>query len=135
MKRALFTVVIAAISVSCFSGGVTGTATVNGTYTLQSVNGSALPYVVPGNAARLEIMDGVVNLYEGFTYAVSGQTRSMVGGQMTVQPTTENGTFSLQGNAIYFRNVISSVPLLPGTIDANKMTVLRGDLVYVYNKK
>lgn len=135
MKRATLAIVVAAISVSCFSGGVTGSATVNGTYTLQSVNGSALPYAVPGSAAKLEIMGDVVNLYEGFTYAVSGQTRSMVGGQMTVQPTTENGTFSLQANAIFFRNVIGSVPLLPGTIDANKMTVLRGDLIYVYNKK
>ncbi len=134
MKRALFTLAIAAMPVACFSGGVTGTATVNGKYTLQTVNGAALPYAVPGSATKLEVVDDVVNLYEGFTYAVSGQTRSMVNGQMTVQAVTENGTFSLQGNAIYFRNVINSVPLLAGTIEANKMTVLRGELVYVYNK-
>lgn len=135
MRRAFFTMAVAIVTAGCFSGGVTGTSSVNGTYTLESVNGAALPYVVPGNPGKLEIVNDTVNLYEGFTYAVSGQTRSMVGGQMAVQATKENGTFSLQGNAIYFVNVINGVPLLAGKIDANKMTILRGELVYLYNKK
>lgn len=135
MNRAMVAIFTAVLTSGCFGGGVTGTSTVNGTYTLQTVNGAALPYAVPGNSAKLEIVSEVLNLYEGFTYEVSGQTRSMVGAQMSVQPTTENGTFALQSNAIFFRNVISSVPLVAGTITAQNMTVLRGDLIYVYTRK
>lgn len=134
MKRGLFTLIAAILSVGCFGGGVTGTSTVNGTYVLQSVNGAALPYTVPGSAAKIEIVSDVVVLHEGFTYAVSGQTRSIVNGQLATQSTSGNGTFSLQGNAIFFRNVIATVPLLPGTINANKMTIGRGELIYVYSK-
>ncbi|HMA19630.1 MAG TPA: hypothetical protein VKO87_02440 [Gemmatimonadaceae bacterium] len=80
-----------------------GTSSVTGTYTLRTVNGSSLPYTLPGGGTtKTEILDDVLNLYQGNTYSESGHMRVTVNGQVTTQIISEPGSYSLFGTSITF---------------------------------
>lgn len=101
--RSLLIAFVLTLVVACDSGKVIGTSSVTGTYTLRTVNGSSLPYTLPGGGTtKTEILDDVLNLYQGNTYSESGHMRVTVNGQATNQTISESGSFSLFGTSITF---------------------------------
>lgn len=69
MRRALIAILMSSF-LACSGDGIAGSSTVNGAYTLRSINGSSLPYTISGSGAnKTEILDDVITLYEGGTYA------------------------------------------------------------------
>ena len=80
----------------------TGASTVTGAYTLRTINGAPPPFtVMTGSAAGTIILDEVINLYYGFTFATTRHVRSSA--NTPVETQSETGRYSLQGTSITLR--------------------------------
>lgn len=133
MRRALIALIVAS-SVACLGGGIVGSSTVTGDYTLRTIDGSSLPYTVAGSGTvKTEIVDDVVTLYEGFTYARLRHSRTTTNGQVTNASITDTGSFSLLGNSISLRSNDGS-PLKAAVIAGNTMTIVESGLTEVFKK-
>jgi hypothetical protein len=133
MLRPLMGLVVA-LSVGCLGDGMTGSSTVTGAYTLRTVNGAPLPYTIVGSGtAKTEIIDDVITLYEGGTYAESGHSRTTVSGQVANESNTEAGSYSLFGTSVTLRSSDGGRTRMP-TIDGNTMTVVESGMTSVFTK-
>jgi hypothetical protein len=122
------------LSAACNNDGLTGSTTVNGKYTLRTINGSALPYTVAGTGAnKTEVLGDTITLYEGFTYARSAHSRVTVNGQASEVTAAESGSYNIFG---------TSITLTPGNggtgtlvlVSGNTMTLSTSGFVYVFRK-
>jgi hypothetical protein len=132
MRKALIAFV-AALSLACFDEGVTGSSTVTGTYTLRTVNGSPLPYTIPGGGAvKTEIVSDTITLFQGGTFARARDSRITENGQVTMQSATETGSYSLLGTSITLNSVTGKATL--GIINGNAMTIVEAGVTSVFSK-
>jgi hypothetical protein len=133
MRRFVALLVFAA-TVAC--GGDSSTspsASVTGTYTLKSVNGSQLPFTVfDFGTEKYEILDDAVILSEGGTWTESGTDRSTLNGQATTSTITDAGTYTLNGTAITF--VSAQTGTTNGSVSSNTLTITDQGIVAVYQK-
>ena len=53
--RSLLIAFVLTFVVACDSGKVIGTSSVTGTYTLRTINGSSLPYTLPGGGTTIMV--------------------------------------------------------------------------------
>ena len=105
LVRSLLIAFVVSFVVACDSGKVTGSSSVTGTYTLRTINGSSLPYTLPGGGTtKTEIVDDVLSLYQGGTYSESGHMRVTANGQVTAEAISEAGAYTLFGTSITFRS-------------------------------
>ena len=134
MMRAVLLAFALVCFVGCNNDGLTGSTTVNGTYTLRTVNGSALPYTVSGSGTnKTEVIDDTITLYEGFTYSRSAHSRVTVNGQASDVTTADAGSYGIFG---------TSITLTPGNggtatlvlVSGNTMTLSTTGYVYVFRK-
>jgi hypothetical protein len=133
MHKVLMALVVV-FSVGCLGDGMTGSSTVTGAYTLRTANGSPLPYTIVGSGtARTEIIDDVITLYEGGTYAESGHSRTTLNGQVANESNTETGSYSLFGTSVTLRSSDGGRTRMP-TIDGNTMTIVESGMTAVFTK-
>jgi hypothetical protein len=133
MRKVLMALVVV-FSVGCLGDGMTGSSTVTGAYTLRTVNGSPLPYTIAGSGtARTEIIDDVITLYEGGTYAESGHSRTTLNGQVANASNIETGSYSLFGTSVTLRSSDGGRTRMP-TIDGNTMTIVESGMTAVFTK-
>ena len=127
--------VFAAFFVGCFDdGGIVGSSTVTGTYTLRSINGAPLPYTISGSGTnKTEIVSESITLFRGDTYARERITRITVNGQASSDTTTEGGSYSLFGTSISMR-ASGTGPLIQAVINGNTMTFVEAGLTSVFSK-
>ncbi|MDB4915535.1 MAG: hypothetical protein JWM95_3179 [Gemmatimonadetes bacterium] len=123
-----------AFSVGCFDDVLTGSSTVNGAYTLRTINGSPLPYTTAGSGTnKTETLDDVLTLYQGSTYAESGHVRKTVNGQVTTTNNTETGSYTLVGTSITLRSSDGTLGRI-AMINANTMTFITDGVTSVFMK-
>lgn len=89
------------------AGGILGTNETAGTYRLDSINGSNLPFAIVNQSAggfvvRLEVLGAEFTLGKGGTVEGWTDSRSTQGGSVVTTRTTYNGTFSLDHQTISF---------------------------------
>ena len=130
MKWAL--ICSALLFVACDSG-VTGIKTINGSWSLRTVNGAALPFTVSGSGTnKTEITDDVITLFEGLTYQEVIQKRITTNGTAATTTVTETGSFSTFGTSV---TLISNLPReRRGLIEGNTMTIVENGMVQAYKK-
>lgn len=134
MRKVLMALIVAS-SAACVSGDVVGSKTVNGTYTLRTVNDQPLPYTTSTNATtKTEILDDTLILYEGFTYAETRHTRTTVNGTAATTTYATSGSFSLLGNSITFRDNATPGVLVVAIGEANTITISTPGLTKVFRK-
>lgn len=133
MRRLMIAFVVAC-SVACNNDGLTGSTTVNGKYTLRTVNGSALPYTISGSGAnKTEILDDAITLYEGFTYSRSAHSRVTVNGTASDVTTSDAGSYSIFGTSVTLTSGTGG-PATLALVSGNSMTVSTAGLTYVFRK-
>ena len=102
MRRALSLCTIL-FGIAC--GDATGPTpqSVAGTWNLQSVNGSSLPYSVPqGGLANEQIIAGILDVAANRTFTYTTTFRSNFSGQTTSFAATDSGSYAILGNAVRF---------------------------------
>jgi hypothetical protein len=107
MARRTLTFSIFAFCAAC-AGGIVGSATVNGTYTLRTINGAALPYSTTTGGVTTEVIDDAITLYAGSTYSELGHSRTTTNGQVTNNTNTETENYTLLGNSVTLHAVAQS---------------------------
>jgi len=134
MRRALIGLALVS-SLACLNDDLTGSSTINGSYSLRTINGSQLPYTTSGSGAnKTETLDDVINFYEGGTYSESGHIRTTVNGQATDSPKTESGSYTFGLGAIIMRSSDGLRERRP-QYNANTMTFVENSLTLVFQKQ
>jgi hypothetical protein len=133
MRKILMALAMAA-AVGCGSDSSTGTSgSVQGTYTLRSVNGATLPYTFfTTGTTKVEITDDVIVLSSAGTWTETGTTRTTNGGTVSTQTSTDAGTYTTNGTAISLRSNDGST--VSGTNINGSMTLVDAGLSAVYTK-
>ncbi len=133
MRKTLF-VLLLAFGSAC-SDGIVGSSTVNGKYTLRTLNGSKLPYVVStSGTSKTEVLGDTIMLYEGFTFAETKTYRVTVNAVATNSIHVETGSFGLTGNSVVLRGNDGG-PLQYAVVEANVMTIVYNGLTWVFKKE
>lgn len=116
------------------STSVPTNASVAGTWTLQTVNSSPLPFTLATTPAKIELLSNVVTVSSNGTYSSSLTTRTTVSGQATTATSTAAGTYTLSGNAVAIRSN-DGTTVQAGTVSGNTLTLAQTGLVFVYQKQ
>jgi hypothetical protein len=110
-------------------------ASVAGTWNLQSINGSALPFVIAQTGAnKAEVLSDVLSVVATGSFTQITTLRTTVNGVVTTQSAADAGSYSLNGTAATFTfNSDGSVGT--GQVSGGTLTVTTTGLVYVYKKQ
>ena len=134
VRRHVLLGLFALLAVACLNEGLTGSGTVTGVYTLRSVNGSPLPYTLSGSGAnQTELVRDAITLFQGGTYARERELRITANGQVTIEATTQGGSYELLGKSVSMRAAGVGTPVL-ATIDGNTMTIVEAGVTSVFSK-
>lgn len=132
--RTVLIALVVSLSLACSDGGVVGSSTVNGTYTLRTVNGAPLPYTVPGGGAvRTEILRDAITLFQGGTFSRARDSRVTENEQTTSRSETDTGSYALLGNSIALNSNATGKATL-ATINGNTMTMVESGVTSVFSK-
>ena len=109
-----------------------GPASVTGTYTLRTINGSSLPYtVVQLDDNKFELTVAAITLKDGGIWTGAATIRVTEGGTVTTMPSAISGTYTLTDTVI---TLVSSESTISGTVDGGTLRLTDGGLVSVYTK-
>ena len=126
-----FALVTAACAVGC--SPTTSPLDLVGTYTLRSVAGQPLPYLVEqAGQTRVEVVDDLLILASGSTYSEVGHKRITSGGITTVGAVVDAGSFSRRNNDITMGSLL--IGSWRGTVEGNTLTLVQQGLTLVYQK-
>jgi hypothetical protein len=138
MRRLVALLVVFAALVTtaaCGSDGSTnaGPASVAGTYTLRTVNGSPLPYTLfEVGGDKYEITADAVTIKEGGAWTESGTIRSTESGTVTTSTVTNVGTYTRAGTVINF--VSAQTGPFSGSVESGTLSLTQEGLVAVYTR-
>jgi hypothetical protein len=125
------------ITAGCGGGGDTSTGppSVAGTYTLQTVNNSSLPFTTSEDETyKAEILSWLITLKDDNTYSDVFQGRSTDHGQATENTLTSSGTFTLTGSTLKLFDPVENSNL-EATVQGSTMTVVIDGPMGTFNLK
>ena len=98
-RRAFF--VLGFVLAACGGDASTAPNSIAGTWTLQSINGAALPYTFPQSGSnKTELVSDVITLSSGGTFTESMTYRTTANGTTTSQSIPESGNYSVNGETL-----------------------------------
>ena len=99
--RALGVLFAAAVLACGDSGDSTSPESIEGVYTLQTINGGALPAVVyEDEAGKIEVVAGAITLGPGTKWSISVTARVTVEAEVSTNTDTLDGTWSRSGSTL-----------------------------------
>jgi hypothetical protein len=104
--RFALSVLCAVFLASCGSDGSTSpaSASVAGTYVLQTVNGSALPFVNSNGITTTTIASDIITIADAGSWSENGSSTVIFNGSTTSQPIVTAGSWSRAGATVTFFN-------------------------------
>jgi hypothetical protein len=133
MRKSL--IAFLALTLAC-SGDSTGPteASVAGTWNLQSINGTALPFVVAQTGTnKVEITGDVLTVTASGSFTEITTVRTTQNGTSTTQTVPDAGTYVLNGNNVTFQ-FQSDGSVGSGTVSGSTLTVSQTGLSLIYKK-
>jgi hypothetical protein len=115
MIRRLFVMFALATRAACGENSSTGPVTVNlvGSWKLQSVNGSALPFSQTTSTGKYEIFDGSADIQTTGAFTINLTQRTTTGTSQSISVLTTYGTVDISTGAVIFKR--QDIPNDPGT--------------------
>ena len=108
---------------------------VAGTWRLQTVNGSVLPFLVGQvGADKLELTSDVLTVAASGSFTQMTQFRVTASGQVSTEDVPDAGTYALNGTAVTF-TFDSDGSTGTGSLSGNTLTVAGGGFAMVYKKQ
>jgi hypothetical protein len=126
LRRSIALLTILLTAAAC--GDSLGPDSFTGTYELETVNGSDLPFGVLG----IEITDGSITLRSDGTYTGRTRIRFTENGQARTQEQTEQGTFERVGNSIELDSDLGVQT--DAMLSGRTLTIQTSQLVSVYRR-
>lgn len=124
-----------ALTLAC-GGDSTGPteASVAGTWNLQSVNGTALPFIVSQTGTnKVEITADVLTVTSSGSFTEITTLRTTQNGTATTQTVADAGSYVLNGNNATFQ-FQSDGSIGSGTVSGSTLTVSQAGLSLIYKK-
>ena len=99
-------VLFAAAVLACGDSTSPGAESIEGVYTLQTINGGALPAVVYENeAGKIEVVASAITLGPGTKWSISVTARATVEADVSTNTETLDGTWSRSGSTLTLTSV------------------------------
>ncbi len=139
MRKLALAIGALAITFATACGGDSTTqptpASFAGTWSLQTVNGAALPFLVATNGSdKLEITSDVFTVTSSGTFDEMATTRTTISGVATVDTLNDSGTYTLNGSAVTL-TFASDGSSIAGTLSGNSMTLTQAGYAFAYKKQ
>ena len=137
MRRSAFLTAILISAAACSGDSTTAPTTVSvaGTWTLQTINGTNLPYVVAQSGSdKLEVVSDVLTAASTGSFTQTTTVRSTLSGQVSTQSIADAGSYTLNGTAVTFR-FNSDGSTGTGSIAGNTLTVTEQGFAFVYRRQ
>jgi hypothetical protein len=112
------------------------TASLTGTWSLNNINGIALPFVLAQTSTtKSEVVSDIVTATAAGTYTEVTQLRTTVNGTATNSTENDSGTYTINGNTVVIRSIDGSS--ISGTINSsgNAFTVAASGIAFEYRKQ
>jgi len=110
-------------------------ASIAGTWNLQTVNGSALPFIVAQSGSdKIEVLGDAITVTATGSFTQLTQVRVTQGGQVSTQSIPDAGTYTLNGSAVTF-TFNSDGSSGTGTLNGKSLTVTESGISLVYRKQ
>ena len=133
MVHRIFMPFLVLVLVAC-GDGVIGPEDIAGTYTLQSVNGHTLPWVMQvGTTQSMELTEGSITINQNMTCSRSLKLTETDGGTVTTVTNTDGGTYTLVNGAITF-TWDSDGSTDSGSIGGSQLTITVDGDVLIFRK-
>lgn len=139
MRRLATVVAALAVTVAAACGSDSPTqptqASFAGSWSLQTVNGSALPFTAAQNGAdKLDILTDVFTASSAGTFDEMATTRTTINGLASIDTLADSGTYVISGGTVTFR-FASDSSSLPGTVSGKTMTITQSGYSFVYRQQ
>ncbi len=127
---------VALVAVAAACGGNDGInepkeQAITGTYTLKTVNGAALPFVIfQGDGYKLEVLAASYVLAASGSFTNSASFRATEGGVATTSTETLTGRYTVSGTTVTFTD--SDGDVLTGTISGNNLQFTEDGMTAVF---
>jgi hypothetical protein len=123
---------------ACSDNSSTGPVTVNlvGSWKLQSVNGSALPFTQTTSTGKYEIFDGSADIQGSGGFTINLTQRTTTGTSSSISILTTYGTVEISGSSVIFKR--QDIPNDPGTtaiLSADSFTLTQNGYTLVFVKQ
>jgi hypothetical protein len=134
MRRLLIAVIAVSTIAGAGCGGAdspTAPTTIAGTYTLRTINGSGLPFVLQNDASgKMEMMSGTVTLRVDNTFTDSSVHRFTDSGKAPyTAPYVIKGNYTQNGAVVAFKGDLESYSM---SVSSNTLTLADAGFVVVY---
>ena len=134
LRRSLLLAAVA-FAVACGSDSPTGPAvSIAGTWTLQTVNGSALPFIIAQiGQDKVELLSDVFVVSETGSFTETSTVRMTQNGVVTTNSAADAGSYTVNGTAVslHFNSDNSTAT---ASWSGNTMTTTDGGFALVYKR-
>lgn len=132
-SRAWIAVAILVVAAACGSDDSTSpTLSANGTWNLQSINGSALPVTIGSGSQAVTVIASTLTISSNGNYNEVVTLRPV--GATTNTTFTEIGTWSFANGVVTFNDQTDAITYT-GTVSGNTLTENTGGFVSVYTRQ
>ena len=134
LRRALLSLLVSLFLVSCNDASAPGRG-VAGTWRLETVSGSALPFTLPDEPVdKLELTGEVITLVPPNTLTIVTNFRVTDGGNVFTESIPDGGTYVANGSTVLL-TWASDGTTDTATVSGNKMTLDDIGLTFVYRRE
>ena len=126
LRVAFIGVLAATVVAACGSDSAASptAATLAGTYDLQTVNGSSLPYVLLQSETKsVTILDDHIVIADGGTWSEGGTVRVVTNGVTTTEVSTDAGTWVRSGDGIVLHSTTADLTAYSGTFTSTSLSL------------
>ena len=110
-------------------------SSVAGTWSLQTINGTGLPYIVAQTGSdKVEVTSDVLTVVGSGSFTQITQVRVTQNGQVSTQSIPDAGSYVLNGTAVTF-TFNSDGSSGTGSLSGNTLTIAEDGFAYVYRKQ
>ena len=132
--RKVLVCLLLVVSAGCLNEDVVGDTTATGAYTLTRINNAALPFTLSTvGTTKTELLDAVITMFQGGTYAETSHLRVTTNGVVTTQTRNDTGSYSFFGITLTLTSSAGN-PERRGRIEATTMTIIEEGKISTYRK-
>jgi hypothetical protein len=133
--RAIAYVLALTLAAACGSDSSTEpAASISGTWSLQTINGGALPFNLGTleNGARLDVTNETLVIANG-TYTATTTIRTTLNGAATNETDSDAGTVTTTGSTVTFKSTADAT-VVTGTLAAGTLSISQDGITLVFAK-
>ena len=107
---------------------------IEGTYSLRTVNGAALPFTILSGANGLVLTSDVITITSNGTWSEAIQYRETFNGQTTTETDTDGGTWVRAGGSVTLQSNVTGDVAYSGAYANGSLTFSAGGLIAVFSR-